>query len=400
MLANKLSEWRQRGVITFFVSRNYSTNKLLVFVVFLSSFDEKRKRRIFHDFIGVFIHNGYLMSDDICCVVWNLQIPFDPRPRGFPQERAIMHRLSDCLCLPEVESRSRWSCKGLTFPVSVEAVAFLLRPDSGRSGLATMVCGRFRLDTALGLAETTCISMWPKPRPTTPVQSSSIETPVSEMNRLPHCMRCHLSDNSSPWSCGRAYPRPLRRDASVRRRVGSFGSKGVSTGGAIKASFTLSNALWCSGNHKKHFFLTRWGRSDVAAALISIEKLANWLTSPRNDRNSVRFVGVGNSLVADIFFGSAETPFRPTIKPQNSTSALPKLFFFVHGHLVPTTTEEELPNLLKMSFKCVCKQQWIVYDLSHVRDSMESSITSLTIFITCRYQTHWTMKGLKASERC
>ena len=63
---------------------------------------------------------------------------------------------------------------------------------------------------------------------------------VSVRKHEPHCTRCQLS----PCFCSKAYPSPLRHEASVWSIVGSLGSNGARMGRlkrafltAVKASF-------------------------------------------------------------------------------------------------------------------------------------------------------------------
>ncbi|KAK4007211.1 hypothetical protein OUZ56_012371 [Daphnia magna] len=99
--------------------------------------------------------------------------------------------------------------------------------------------------------------------------------------------RCH----PFAYSSIRANPRPLRRDGSVWIAISSDGSKGFNTLGEIKAVEGDSIS-----------------QREVAATLMSAEKLAIFSTIPINRRILVMFVGEVKLEMASSFTGSAAIP--------------------------------------------------------------------------------------------
>ena len=78
---------------------------------------------------------------------------------------------------------------------------------------------------------------------------------------------------------------------------------------------SMSNSIWCSGNHKKVRPFPVSCRSATVWCRKSGTKNANYLHRPRNERTEVWSVGTGNLDNAEILAGSGLTPEDETTHP-------------------------------------------------------------------------------------
>ena len=110
-------------------------------------------------------------------------------------------------------------------------------------------------------------------------------------------------DQMPPCCCWRTKPRPWRL-ASVHRRVDLVGSKYDSVGADVSDSLTVRNAVSNSSDQMNSFLVLRSGRRGARrlATIAVVEE--SWLTSPTNDRRSVRLAGVGKLVMAWTMEGS------------------------------------------------------------------------------------------------
>ena len=88
------------------------------------------------------------------------------------------------------------------------------------------------------------------------------------------------------------------RLASVLRRVGLLRSKNANTVEQINCCFASDKAWSWSGSHTYSFFVLNKARSGASRFAILSVLVVNWFTRPKNERNSVRVAGVGNSEIA------------------------------------------------------------------------------------------------------
>ena len=110
-------------------------------------------------------------------------------------------------------------------------------------------------------------------------------------------------------------------DQSVRRQVGRRWSK-ISTPDLMAltiSSLPASNALWSSLLHSNFTLGLRKGLKG-SSVLRSWPYPVTWLTSPNHDLTSVRFFGVGKSLMTLSYLGNGATLVLVIRKPANSTS--------------------------------------------------------------------------------
>ena len=94
--------------------------------------------------------------------------------------------------------------------------------------------------------------------------------------------------------------------------------------GFASSSFTLLNALSCSGPNNHADILLRSCRKGWVRSARFWENLPSWFTIPMKYRISVILVGGSMSVMADVFFGSARTPSRSTRWPRNFSCVFPK----------------------------------------------------------------------------
>ena len=113
---------------------------------------------------------------------------------------------------------------------------------------------------------------------------------VSERKREPAWMRAY---DPSVDFCWRTKPRPSLL-ASVQIRVGLKASKKDRTGATVRVCFAVVNAWSCWLFQTKSLLVLRRGRNGTRAAATDSVLAESWLASPKNERRSVRLLGVGN----------------------------------------------------------------------------------------------------------
>ena len=119
---------------------------------------------------------------------------------------------------------------------------------------------------------------------------------VGVRKRDPACTRVHCPVSDCCW---RTNPTPCLL-ASVHNWVGFAISKYARVGTSTKCRLALVNALSCSNDHRNSFFVLSKGRNGSRSSATVAVLEDNWLTKPKKDRRSVRFVGAGNFDIASV----------------------------------------------------------------------------------------------------
>ena len=136
----------------------------------------------------------------------------------------------------------------------------------------------------------------------------------SDKKRDPVWMRDHVL----PVFCWRTKLRPWRL-ASVQRRVSLCWSKYDKIGADVSDFLTFAKAASNSSVQVYSFLVLRSGCNGASKVAMVGVFADSWFIRPMKDRRSVRFAGVGNSVIAWVIDRSIWYPFGDRINPAKST---------------------------------------------------------------------------------
>ena len=84
-----------------------------------------------------------------------------------------------------------------------------------------------------------------------------------------------------------------------------------------------------AGHGWKSFLMLSSGRRGANSGSMVSVQAESWLTNPKNERRSVRLVGVGNCSIASVIAGSVLYPSADKMNPANCTSGFAYLNLLV-----------------------------------------------------------------------
>ena len=118
-------------------------------------------------------------------------------------------------------------------------------------------------------------------------------------------------------------------------------------------------------------------RGANSGAMVSVQA-ESWLTNPKNDRRSVRLVGVGNCSIASVIAGSVLYPSADKMNPANCTSGFAS---GVESNFVIRTSLQKLPNVTLMLNDVIVINDYIVHDTSKTRQTIKGFVhTTIVVF--------------------
>ena len=149
---------------------------------------------------------------------------------------------------------------------------------------------------------------------------------MEDVMNTTHC-RIWSSLSSSFFVCIKMKPMLFNLNASVINCVAKVGSKWCKEISFTRSHLIVSNAIWWSGSHwnMMPFLSNPWSFS-VSTAKFSINA-CSWLARPKNLRNVMMFVGVGNFEMASNFLWLGTMPSFEIMNPANSTEVPISNFF-------------------------------------------------------------------------